>query len=151
MKLIFLSVGLFLFSLFHADGLAEYHYYMEQNRIVLKFEMDQNELQQFHIIMDCDKGTMSDLCTSNYILSHTNLKVNGKNVAFEFENSSLYNGHVILILKSKNSYDHVKDVQIENTCFYEINSKFKNRARFDFKDFQKSFMLTKGKELIVVQ
>lgn len=151
MKLIFLFTSSFLISLFHADGLAEYHFYMDQNHITLKFEMDQNELQQYRIVMNCGQGAMSDLCTSNYILSTTNLKVNGNDVAFEFESSSVYNDHVILTLKSKKSYNQIKDIQIKSTSFYEINSKFKNRARIDIKDYQKSFMLSKGKDLILLQ
>jgi len=151
MKLILLFASSFLISLFHADGLAEYHYYMDQNSIVVKFEMDQNELQQYLENMDCPKETMSELCTSNYILTHTNLKINGNDVTFEFESSSVYNDHVILILKSKKGYKQIKDIQISNTCFYEINSNFKNRARIDIKNFQKSFMLRKGKDSILLQ
>lgn len=150
MKLFFLLTSTILLFPIHADGIAEYYYYKKQNHIILKFEMDKNELAHYRNNMDCSKNTMPNLCTSNYLLSLTQFKINGNIVDFEFDNSSIYNDHVILIFQSKNTYGDVKDVEIENNCFFTLNSKFKNRIRIDIDSYQKSYLLTKGKSQITL-
>jgi hypothetical protein len=147
MKLIIFLSAFFSF-LFHADGLAEHHYFMDQNHVVLRFEMDKNELQHYNINNDCRKNKMYDICISNYLLDHGNLKLNGNDVLFEFEESAIYNDHIIFKFKSKKSYDNINEIQISNDSFYEVNPKFKNRIRIDLNRFQKSFLLTKTKKSI---
>jgi len=143
-----LAIASTLTLFFHADGLAEFEYSLDQQHIVLKVEMDQRELENYQPNMGCSKEIFLGLCTSNYIQAHTNLKINGTPVLFEFENTSKYNGHVILSLKSIKSYSEITDIEVTNNCFYELNAAFKNRIRIDLENIQKSYLLTKGKEKV---
>lgn len=145
MKMFILVISTYIASLFHADGIAEYHYFMENDHVVLKFEMDKNELQHYRIDKDCQKNKLFDLCIENYLLKNADLQINNQKVSFDFIGSSTYNDHIIFNFKSKKAYNDITDLQIKNTCFYEVNKKFKNRIRIDLNQFQKSFLLTKGK------
>lgn len=148
MKSLFFFFSALIPFLFHAGGLAEYHYYMDKNHVVLKFEMDKNELQHYNINKDCQKNKMRDICIANYLSAHTNLKLNDNDVVLEFEESSIYNDHIILKFKSKKRYENINKVEVNNSCFYQKNSKFKNRIRIDINNFQKSFLLTKNNKSI---
>lgn len=148
MQLFFLYMSsLFLFTT-HADGLAEFTYTLDQNHILLKFEMDNAELQPYRINMDCPEETMSDLCIANYLKMNSDLEINGEPVVFQLEGSSIHNDHVIFYLKSDKTYQDIKNLRVQNDCFYAVNSKFKNRVRIDISEHQKSFLLTKGKQVI---
>ena len=152
MKAFFLLTASIIISILHADGLAEYLYYTDhQGHIALKLEIDQNELKYYRIGMDCQKSSLPDFCVTNYLESHANFKINEEKVNFEFESSTTYNGHVILNFKSEKVFKAIHNIQIKNTCFFEINPKFKNRIRLDISQYQKSFLLTKGKDLIVLK
>ncbi|WP_435262721.1 DUF6702 family protein [Tenacibaculum sp. nBUS_03] len=148
-SIIFLLFLAFPF-VYHADGIAEYQYSINENHIILKFEMDKNELKHYSINKECQKNKMFDICISNYLLSHSNLQLNGTNIIFKFEESSVYKDHIIFKFKSKNTYQKVNQVKIKNNCFYNVNSKFKNRILIDIGNFQKSFLLTKGKDSILL-
>ncbi len=150
MKLLILLFTTFNLFLYHADGLAEYHYFMENDAILLKFEMDKNELEHYKINKECHNNKLFDICVTNYLLSQTNLKINDSNVTFDFTGSSVYNNHIILNFKSKTTYKSIHKIQVKNNSFYEVNSKFKNRVRIDLDRFKKSFLLTKNKNLITL-
>lgn len=148
MKSIVLIASTIISFLFHAGGIAESHFIIDQNQVFLKFEMDRNEFRHYRINIDCSKNTMFNICASKYILSRSNLKINDKNVEFEFESSSIYNDHIIFNFKSIESYNSVNNIQIKNNCFYEINPEFKNRVTININNLQKSFLLTKDKDSI---
>ena len=135
----------------HADGLAEYFYYTDDSgHIALKLEIDQNELNQYRNRMECEKNNLLDFCVSNYLESNTSFTINEESVYFEFESSSIYNGHVILNFTSKKEFKHINKIHVKNTCFYEMNSKFKNRIQIAINQFQKSYLLTKDKDSILI-
>lgn len=151
MKPFVFLVSVLLSILFHADGISESYFYMDNNHVALKFEMDQNVLQHYRINMDCPNDKMLNLCVADYILSNIGLKIDENKVVFEFESSTIYNGHTILNFTSKNKFHEVKMVQIKNNCFYDINPKFKNRVRIYIMNFEKSFLLTKVKDSIYLK
>lgn len=145
MKAFILLISTYFLTFFHAAGIAEYHYFMENDYVILKFEMDKHELEHYRINKNCQQNKLFDICIQEYLLSKTDLQLNNQKVDFDFVESSTYNDHIIFNFKSKKTYKNINDLQIENTCFYEVNKKFKNRIRIDIKQFQKSFLLTKGK------
>ena len=136
----------------HADGLAEYYYYTDDSgHIALKLEIDQNELNQYRKGMECEKTNLLDFCVSNYLESNTSFTINEESVHFEFESSSIYNGHVILNFTSKKEFRHINKIHVKNTCFYEINPKFKNRIQLAINQYQKSYLLTKENDTILLK
>ena len=143
MNLIGLIHFLVFSIIFHASGLSESHYYLKENHIIQKFEMDENELKQYRIGIECKKDIMSQLCNAQYVISNSSLEINGALVIFELNSSSKRNGHITLLLKSKKNYSKIDKVKIINNCFYELNPEFKNRARLNFRNIEKSFLLTK--------
>lgn len=151
MKFIFIIISTFLASFFHADGLAEYHYYMDQNHIILKFEIEQDELLHYRMIMDCKEGVLVDLCTASYIMKQSKIKIGHKNVEFELVNSTIYNGHAVFKFKSINTYKSIFNIHVENHCFLEANKSFKNRVRLELGKHNISYLLVKGKETIHLQ
>lgn len=150
MNLSFIILSTFYSLFFHAEELSESHYYLDQNHIVATFEIDQEELRHYRMLMNCKKNNLLDLCAGDYILEHTQLTVNGSNVTFELEGSSVYNGHTILNFKSKKTYDNITSIEVQNRCFYEVNPNFKNRVRIEFNTLNKSFLLQKGNEMIAL-
>ncbi len=151
MKVIIFAFSILFISLFHADGLAEYHFYLDENHILLKFEIEQNQLRHFKLDPNCSQETMPTLCTFNYIQKNLDFKMDGKTVDFELISSSIYNGHVILNLQSVNRYEKVADIKVKNDRFYEFNANFKNRIRIDINEFQKSYLLVKDKNQVTLE
>lgn len=148
MKALFLWFSTILLTTIHADGLAEYTYSLEQNHILLKFEMDNTELQHYRINMECDIDIMSDLCIAEYIIGNTVLEINGMAVVFQLEGASVHNGHAVYNLKSVKNFQKINEVKLKNNCFYDVNTAFKNRVIIDMDENQKSFLLTKDKSNI---
>ena len=144
MKLLFLCQFSLLF-LFHADGLGEYHYYLEENHILVSFEIDKRELQTYISSMDCGAIAMEDLCLANYINEYTELLVNNSKVTFEYSSSFVHNGHMIIKLKSKSAFVEVTDIKLTNNTFYKMNADFKNRVWIDIDSFDISYMLRKNR------
>jgi hypothetical protein len=151
MKLSILALSTFFLSIFHADGLAEYHFYIDQNYILLKFEIEQNELFHYTLNTNCSHEIMPTLYAFQYIQKNLEFKVDGNTVDFELVNATVLNGHVILNLQSIFPVEEIRDIQVKNTCFYEFNPKFKNRVRIDINEFQKSYLLVKDKNQLTLE
>lgn len=145
---LFLAIVNSIMFFLHADGLAEFQYSIDQQHVVLRLEMDQRELEHYQSKMNCSKKMLESLCFNDYLQRHSSFMINGKVVVFEFENSSNYNGHVILNLRSIKNYSEINEIEVLNNCFYEFNPAFKNRIRIEIDNYQKSYLLTKGKEKI---
>ena len=88
------------------------------------------------------------ICVSNYINEHTSIEINGKKVKFSLDESKTDHGHFVLYMKSELKSPDVSEIKIKNECFYEFDSKYKNRLIMNVAQFQKSYLLTKGKDKI---
>ena len=145
-----LSIFLYIVtcSFFHAEHIAEYNYQLSDDYLTLKFVIERPEVDNFNFNSDCNVEQMTALCLTKYINEKSHIKINGKTVALKLNDSYTEKDHLIINLKAKVTLDSVKELIIFNSCFYEFNAKFKNRIILDVNQFQKSYLLTKKKDVI---
>ncbi len=136
---------------FHAGHIAEFKYFFVNDELMLEFMIDKEELQSFNFDKSCDMNKMTALCISSYINKHNKLTIDKKSIQFELENAYTKNNHLIVLLKANKPFTSLREIHIENNCFYEFNTRFKNRVLFHFEGFQKSFLLNKSKNIIKVR
>ncbi len=137
-----------LFSFIHADHVAEYSYQLNDGQLNLKFVIEKAEINNFNFNSDCDLKKMTSFCIAKYINEKSHVKINGKIIDFELDNSYTEKYHLVIKLSSKVDSGSIKDLIISNSCFYEFNKKFKNRIILDIDQYQKSYLLTKKKNEI---
>lgn len=91
---------------------------------------------------------MTALCLRKYINEKSYIKINGKVIDLKLNDSYTEKDHLVINLSTEVTSDPVKELIISNRCFYEFNPKFKNRVILDIAQFQKSYMLTRTKDVI---
>lgn len=148
MSLIILSIHLLLGNLIHVGHMAEYYFTHTGSKVKLKFVIEKNELLDFDLKNDCDLKAITALCTAKYLSANSMVKINGEKISFELESSKTDGDHLIVYMNSTKNVDTIKNISIQNTCFFEINRSFKNRVILDLGLFQKSYLLTKDKNTI---
>ena len=145
-----ICLWLSIFSCIHVGHIAEYQYRLNGNELNLKFVIEKQELLNYNLNNDCDIKQMTALCTSKYLNSKSSIKINGKKITFELLNSYTKKEHLIIELSAKLDVQKIKNINIENNCFYEFNAKFKNRIIVDIGSFKKSYLLTKSKKTLIL-
>lgn len=151
MRVISIFLFTILFSLFHAEHIAEYSYQLIDNQLSLKFVIEKHEVDSFNFNSECDVKRMTALCITKYINEKSKVKINGKDVEFKLNDSYTEKGHLVINLKAKITSNSIRELIISNNCFYEFNTKFKNRIILDVAQFQKSYLLTKKKAVIYLK
>lgn len=146
MKVISFFLFTIAFSFFHPEHIAEYSYQLRDHQLHLKFVIEKNEVDNFNL--KCDIKQMTALCLTKYIHEKSQIKVNGKNVEFALNDSYIEKEYLVINLSTNLTTEVIKELMIHNECFYEFNSKFKNRVLLDVAQFQKSYLLTKKKDSI---
>lgn len=148
MKLLSIFLFTMAFSFFHAEHIAEYNYQLNGDNLNLKFTIEKDEIDHFNFNSDCDIEQMTALCLTKYLNEKSQIKINGKVVKFSLDNSLIEKGHLVINLSAKVTSVSIKELNIANNCFYEFNSKFKNRIILDINQFQKSYLLTEKNDAI---
>lgn len=148
MKALYLFLCIIPFSFFHAEHLAEYNYQLNDDQLNLKFVIEKAEVDNFNFNSECDVKRMTSLCLTKYLNDKSHIKINGKTVEFKLDNSYIEKDHLVINLSANVTSDSINELIIFNNCFYEFNAKFKNRIILDVAQFQKSYLLTKKKDVI---
>lgn len=142
---LFLYLNLFLGISFHAGHLAEYQYSLDNGYVNLKFKIEKAELLNFKI-KNCNFKEMTAICTTQYLSKNAKITINNTVIPLSFKDSYVKKDYLIVNLISDSiSIDSIKTVELYNNCFYEFNSKFKNRIILDIGKIQKSYLLNKNK------
>lgn len=148
MKLIATVLFTMLFSVFHAEHIAEYRYQLIGNQLNLRFVIEKPELDEFNFSSDCDVKQMTALCLTQYINKKSEVQINGETIAFKLNESYTEKDHLIINLSATINCDLIEELVISNRCFYEFNPQFKNRILLDVSQFQKTYLLTKANSKI---
>lgn len=143
-----LSFCILVATSFHGGHIAEYYYQMDGENVEVKFVIEKEELLHFPLDKNCNHQEMTALCTFKYLNNHSVLKINGKKVEMELQESFTQQDHFILLFKSKSKIEGVKEISIQNNSFYEFDRKFKNRIILNIEKFQGSYLLNKKKDHI---
>jgi len=130
-----------LFSPIHIGEVAEYTYYMEDNKVHLLFMVDLDELEPLKSDLSCDYSKMLSICTSNYIKDNSTLFINDRPIEFELESSNVRNKHLYIYFIAIYKVSDIDKVSVYNNCFYQINPHFKNRVIIDFENYRASYLL----------
>ena len=146
--LIFCLSVCFSNTFIHVGHVAEYYYQLDGNHLKLKFVIEKEELMNFNFESDCDIENMTALCTAIYLNEHSAIKINDEKIEMELQNSYTEGDHLVLLLNGKWSGRAIKEITIENKCFYEYDRKFKNRIIMDVAQFQKSYLLNRKRDKI---
>ena len=143
-----LSIILSTNSILHAGQVAEYYFSLNEDQLEMKFVIEKEELLHFSFQGDCDIKRTTPLCLAKHLQSNLTIKVNGKKINLELENSYTEQGHLIVYFKTKLTNNEIETISIQNQCFYQFDSEYKNRIILDLGKFQKSYLLTKEKDSI---
>ncbi len=148
MKILGFILSLVYLFAFHAGHTAEYTYSMEDKHINLNFSIDKDEFLMFNLDNNCNTKAMIAFCASRYLLSKSMLMVNGNEVKFELDNSFVQEEHLVVNLRSVDTIGSVDNIEIYNHCFFEVYPNYRNRIILDLEAYQRSYVLTQGKESI---
>ena len=152
MKVLFVFLYIIIFPFFHAKDIAEYSYKLNDDYLRMKFTIEKAEVNNFNFNSDCNIKQMTALCLTKYINEKSYIKINGKAVKLKLNDSYTDKDHLVINLSAKiTSPNSIKELIVYNSCFYEFNSKFKNRIILDIARFQKSYLLTKKKDKIILK
>ena len=151
MTSIFLSLILMSTNLLHVGQVAEYYFSLHENQLQMKFVIEKDELFNFEFEGDCDFKKTTSLCIANYINSNFIIKINDEKINLELGDSYTDNGHLIVYFMAKLKNVEIQNLSIQNQCFYEFDSDYKNRIILNIDQFQKSYLLTKEKYSIYLK
>jgi hypothetical protein len=144
-------LGLSQFNPSHIGQIAEYRLTLQGNELQMKIILEKDEIINFDYNMACDFKKMTALCTANYIIQNSSTEINSKKLILELDNSWSEHGHLILLLKAKIESGDIRTIRIKNRCFYEFDGTYKNRIILRLGKFRKSYLLTKGKDLVDIK
>ena len=148
MTSIVLSLILMTTNLLHVGQVAEYYFSLHEDQLQMKFVIEKDELFNFEFEGDCNFQKTTSLCLANYIKSNSTIKMNGEKINFDLGDSYTDHGHLILYFKAELKNVEIQSISIQNQCFFEFDSDYKNRIILDLDKFHKSYLLTKGKDSI---
>ncbi|HIA36063.1 MAG TPA: hypothetical protein EYN89_04835 [Flavobacteriales bacterium] len=148
MTSIVLSLILMTTNLLHVGQVAEYYFSLHEDQLQMKFVIEKDELFNFEFEGDCNFQKTTSLCLANYIKSNSTVKMNGEKINFDLGDSYTDHGHLILYFKAELKNVEIQSISIQNQCFFEFDSDYKNRIILDLDKFHKSYLLTKGKDSI---
>ena len=147
MKYLFISLLLWATNpTFHGGHVAEYYYELGGNHLNLMFVIEKADLTHFQLSKDCDIEKMTALCTVKYINANSSIEINGEKIEMELQNSYTVQDHLFIQLKSTTAIDSIKEINIQNNCFYEFDEAYKNRIVLDVAHIRKSFLLDKDRD-----
>jgi len=138
-------------NLLHVGQVAEYYFSLYENQLQIKFVIEKDELFNFKFEGDCDIQKTTSICIANYIKSNSTIHINDEKIYLELGESYTDNGHLIVYFMAKLKNVEIKNLSIQNQCFYEFDSDYKNRIILDLDQFQKSYLLTKEKYSIYLK
>ena len=149
--LIYLCQVMFLF--WHGTHVAEYHLLQVEDRLQLHFTIDTHELSHYKLKGDCDVKLMPAFCTAKYVLRHTKVYLNGKEVPLEYTSSNTANNHMQILFEGGIETDSIQELRVKVTNFLEFEPEFKNRIQLDLGagKFAGSYLLVKGREEIMLK
>ncbi len=151
MTSIVLSLILMSTNLLHVGQVAEYYFSLQENQLQMKFVIEKDELFNFKFEGECDFQKTTSLCIANYIKSNSSIKINNEKINFEIGDSYTDHGHLIVYFMAKLKNVEIQNLRIQNQCFYEFDSDYKNRIILNLNQFQKSYLLTKEKYSIYLK
>ena len=143
-----LSLMLMTTNLLHVGQVAEYYFSIYENQLQMKFVIEKDELDNFKFEGDCDFQKTTSICIANYIKSNSTIKINDEKINLELGDSYTDNGHLIVYFTAELKNVEIQNLSIQNKCFYEFDSDYKNRIILNVDQFQKSYLLTKEKHSI---
>ena len=148
MKFFFIAISCWTFAILHGAHEAEYHYELNGSQVKLKFVIEKKELMNFTKDADCDFQKMTDLCTWKYLSEKATLKINDQKIALELDKSYLEGDQLVVLFSGPWRQEEIKELTIQNDCFYEFDHHFKNRIILEIDRFNKSYLLKKKKNKI---
>ena len=151
MTSIFLSLILMTTNLLHVGQVAEYYFSLYENQLQIKFVIEKDELFNFKFEGDCDFQKTTSLCIANYINLNFTVKINDEKINLELGDSYTDNGHLIVYFMAELKTVEIQSISIQNQCFYEFDSDYKNRMILNLDQFQKSYLLTNEKHSIFLK
>ncbi len=151
MTSIVLSLILMTTNPLHVGQVAEYYFSLQENQLQMKFVIEKDELFNFKFEGECDFQKTTSLCIANYIKSNSSIKINNEKINFEIGDSYTDHGHLIVYFMAKLKNVEIQNLRIQNQCFYEFDSDYKNRIILNLNQFQKSYLLTKEKYSIYLK
>lgn len=138
-------------NLLHVGQIAEYYFSLHGDQLQMKFVIEKDELFNFEFEGDCDFQKTTSLCLANYINSNFTVKINDEKINLDLGNSYTDNGHLIVYFMAKLKNVEIQNLSIQNQCFYEFDSDYKNRIILNLDQFQKSYLLTREKYSIYLK
>lgn len=135
----------------HGGHTAEFHYHIEGERLILQFMIDKHDLSHLDIDNGCDFDAMTALCVSKYIMQHSSMTINDKEIEFSLQKSYTDGGQLFVILSSPWEATLIKSLTIQNECFYAYDAEFKNRIILDMGRFDKSYLLNKDNKKLLLK
>ena len=151
MTSIALSLILLTTNLLHVGQVAEYYFSLHENELQMKFVIEKDELFNFEFEGNCDLQNTTSLCIANYIKSNFTVTINNEKINLDLSDSYTDNGHFIVYFMAKLKNVEIQNLSIQNQCFYEFDSNYKNRIILNLNQFQKSYLLTKEKHAIYLK
>ena len=148
MNYLFILISLFAIKPFHAGHIAEYYYKLEDNQISLKFVIEKVELLHYNFEGDCDVESMTALCVVQYLNKRSSIQINNEILEMELHNSYTQGDCFIVNLRGEWSGESVNKIIIQNDCFYEFDTKFKNRMIMDVGPFRKSYLMNQKQPVL---
>lgn len=138
-----------LFGYWHVGEVAEYYISFSEAHVYVEFRIDHHELDHLQIdVEDCDEEHMQALCLTKYINQHQSLKLDGKEIPLQLEKSYTQEGHYLLLLEGHLPSEDWKEIEVNNTCFYQLHASFKNRVILQLEHSEKSYLLSKDQPLL---
>ena len=149
MTSIVLCLILMTTKMLHVGQVAEYYFSIHEDQLQMKFIIEKDEL--FNFEFDCDIQKTTSICIANYIKSNSTIKINDEKINLELGDSYTDQGHLIVYFMAEMKNVEVQNISIQNQCFYEFDSDYKNRIILNLDQFQKSYLLTREKGSIYLK
>ena len=151
MNSIVLSLILMTTNPLHVGQVAEYYFSLHEDQLQMKFVIEKDELFNFEFEGDCDFQKTTSLCIANYIKTNSTIKINDEKINFDLGDSYTDHGHLIVYFIAELKNVEIQNISIQNQCFYEFDSDYKNRIILNLDQFQKSYLLTNEKHSIYLK
>ena len=150
MLLIFIGLLSSFLTSYHGGHSAEYHFSVENDRLLMHFSIDRHELTHYTLDEECDLNAMLAFCTAQYVLRHSSVHVNGTEVKLAFSASKVEKGHLLILFEGSLPDTALQEIKIWNECFLAFEPKFKNRVVVGIGAVDAAYRLDGGRKEVEV-
>ena len=128
---------LFIFQ-FHSGDLARFSFSSKEDFLFVEGDIGYSDLKKVLVL---NSGEEFEALKS-YFKSNLQIKINNRRIKYTLLSFDIKNeDHVEFILKSENKINTFQNIQITNTCLFDVNPNQMNIININFNSTSRDFLI----------